>query len=1128
MLKYLSSIKKFFVSFLCVFTATVMLFVLLFIDSGTVFAITANDYKNLSWPMSGDTECESGAASTAATSAPGATGNLKSGDHVYILGDSITHGANSEYTTQFGAKQITPHVSAVTSRSWNGAGSPSAGATGTLGPGSQAIVADEGKVKQSAAVIIALGTNGLEGSNPIDEVVAKVNEIKSGIPIYWINVGGTKVPGDLTTFNSALASKASGKYKVIDWAKTLDPTGDGKNDPGSLLGDGVHPNPAGYKKLVELVIATTTAGAATAATPTPTTPAVQGASSGQVLAETTETPAAPAATTKPPIPDNPPVIDNAGVENAKIGPDKLTPVSGVPNVTDVQGGIQIRKELVEPLTKLAAGFKAKFGRNLTVFSGYRDAASQQISVDGAKAKGQPERAAPVGQSSHGWGLAVDLVKEKLWSETGSGPFDSEEYKWLASDGVGMGWKNPYYKGHGGQASEESWHWEYGTVNTWGAGTGGQTAATGAAAAAGNVCCGTSSGGSATATSGTNLELEYKDETRGDRKVGASVYLPSESKPQALVMFAPGRGQNSKPDGFYKRYLKAIAAQGFVVVGANFSDNNSEAAIAKDAEDIKFLIGKVQSEAQLSGKINTAAGVGMVGHSDGGFISMIVGYAEGVKDSRIKVVIAQSGANFGGFSYTSGPPLLGMAGSQDAGNHAAVNNAYQSVGAPYSSFASMVGGDHDQWLVADGSAYKDAADQLTGAMLKRFLANDGSDATKLATVAGKHDKVRFSEKGADNPSGNAESSATPATGDSCACSVGTASLLAGKDNEEKAWNFLVSKGMSTVQAAGSMGNLKAEGNFIPDQLEIAFSPPPHKWDKPLELPVPIGPAGQPGLGIVQWTSVGRKAKLLEAANASPAKSVIDIGVQLEFMWTELSGPYKTAALDPIMKSNDLAEVVKIWQDKYEVGAHFEPRMEAATKFMAKYGSSPTGAVASSSAGPAVACGASGGSGTFTAITGTPEEWRQRILSNANIKWGNAPGISSESEQKEDIKDCLKDVALAGLLAMAEQSGVPVPINTMARGHGGCAGGKSDHNNGKGVDIGYYGNGGQGQANHKPEGDTLYKYLYDNRDGLKVGQLIWQDPPQGYKCINGGQPVECSTYGAGTMNQHYHHIHIGFKE
>lgn len=189
-------------------------------------------------------------------------------------------------------------------------------------------------------------------------------------------------------------------------------------------------------------------------------------------------------------------------------------------------------------------------------------------------------------------------------------------------------------------------------------------------------------------------------------------------------------------------------------------------------------------------------------------------------------------------------------------------------------------------------------------------------------------------------------------------------LPGNDNPEKVWNYLINKGLTITQAAGAMGNLQHEGNFNPKIVEggglrsgrWVYDTPfsrPSEWTSEMEtMPEPRttsppnGPAGQPGYGIVQWTSLGRKQGLLDLAKE---RSLLesDLALQLDYMWQELSGPYKEAALDPLMAATTLEEAVRIWQDHYEVGRNFEPRIKAAREWLAKYGSGTPSAGSSAS-------------------------------------------------------------------------------------------------------------------------------------------------------------------------------------
>lgn len=186
---------------------------------------------------------------------------------VYILGDSITFEAKTKYISAFSGVTITPTISAVNSRSWNSAGNTGAGSTGTTGSGKAVVTADAATIKASGAIVIALGTNGGVSSNPVEEIIAAIKATGSTAPIYWVNIASTKAnisPLVVPFNNKLLEQQALGAIKIIDWAKTVDPTGDGTKDPSGLLADGVHPNESGKDKLTALVatnVSTGTGGA---------------------------------------------------------------------------------------------------------------------------------------------------------------------------------------------------------------------------------------------------------------------------------------------------------------------------------------------------------------------------------------------------------------------------------------------------------------------------------------------------------------------------------------------------------------------------------------------------------------------------------------------------------------------------------------------------------------------------------------------------------------------------------------------------------------------------------------------------------------------------------------------------
>lgn len=354
---------------------------------------------------------------------------------VYVIGDSIVNGTQEELAEALERKGFSDIViNAVDSRRLSEGN--------TELDGISVLERDRNSYSGADSIVIALGTNGGISIENIDKTISVINNSAPNATVYWVNVGvnnDQRIGNEIAagTLDAILRQSALERYKIIDWKSVVD------SNPNYISDLGVHPfTDAGRQAFAQTVSAAIAA------------PVVDSSVS----------------TVSVPIPRNPPIINNDGLENANIPDDRLVEANSIPNVS-AAGGIKVRIELVEPLGELATKFKERFGRDLNVFSGYLDAAQQQRSVDEAAAKGQPERAAPVGQSSHGWGLAVDLEQNVLWSTSDGGNFDSEEYQWLADEGVKMGWKNPYYKGHGGVVSDEAWHWEYGTTNTYGAGTG---------------------------------------------------------------------------------------------------------------------------------------------------------------------------------------------------------------------------------------------------------------------------------------------------------------------------------------------------------------------------------------------------------------------------------------------------------------------------------------------------------------------------------------------------------------------------------------------------------------------------------------------------------------------------------
>lgn len=173
------------------------------------------------------------------------------------------------------------------------------------------------------------------------------------------------------------------------------------------------------------------------------------------------------------------------------------------------------------------------------------------------------------------------------------------------------------------------------------------------------------------------------------------------------------------------------------------------------------------------------------------------------------------------------------------------------------------------------------------------------------------------------------------GDDCGTGGGGGSgstNLEGNDNAEKIWNFFKSKGWSDEQVAGVMGSLWGESNhFQPNDLE----------------------SNGIGYGIAQW-SFDRRTKLENYAKEK-GKPVSDLGVQLDYLWTELEGQ-EHAAKDAVSSAKSVKEATIAWTNVFERPAEYlRPRRiqegeQVGNDILAKYkgkGGKSSGSSSSSS-------------------------------------------------------------------------------------------------------------------------------------------------------------------------------------
>lgn len=108
-----------------------------------------------------------------------------------------------------------------------------------------------------------------------------------------------------------------------------------------------------------------------------------------------------------------------------------------------------------------------------------------------------------------------------------------------------------------------------------------------------------------------------------------------------------------------------------------------------------------------------------------------------------------------------------------------------------------------------------------------------------------------------------------------------------------WTYLMDRINNPYGVAGLMGNMQAESGLNPKNLQNSFEKKFGLNDDTYTAAVDSGAYGRfgedlAGYGLCQWSSSGRKQRLLEMRKG---RSIGDIDLQLEFLWYELNNSYK---------------------------------------------------------------------------------------------------------------------------------------------------------------------------------------------------------------------------------------------
>lgn len=143
------------------------------------------------------------------------------------------------------------------------------------------------------------------------------------------------------------------------------------------------------------------------------------------------------------------------------------------------------------------------------------------------------------------------------------------------------------------------------------------------------------------------------------------------------------------------------------------------------------------------------------------------------------------------------------------------------------------------------------------------------------------------------------------------------------NEKIIWDFLKNSGLTNCGTAGLMGNLFAESNLLPTNLQNTYNTKLRLTDAEYTRKVNDGTYTNfvhdgAGYGLAQWTYYSRKQALLDYAKLTN-RSIGDLTMQLEFLIKELKSSFPKV-WSVLTTSNNLEETSNKVLLEFERSAH----------------------------------------------------------------------------------------------------------------------------------------------------------------------------------------------------------------
>lgn len=280
-------------------------------------------------------------------------------------------------------------------------------------------------------------------------------------------------------------------------------------------------------------------------------------------------------------------------------------------------------------------------------------------------------------------------------------------------------------------------------------------------------------------------LYPKSKTGGPRVQGSPAPDYTDG-PFPLVVFSQGFNMSTSA---YLQLMKGWASAGYVVAAPTYPKTDpalgkvDESDMLNHPTDLKYVIATLSSSSRQKGnllhKLVKRSRVAIIGHSDGGDVSLAVAANSMYRDSAVKAAVILSGAEwapFGGSYYTSGSvPLLVAQGDADTINVLSCSAQLYDQAPPPKYYLDIPKAGHQQpymdpgpWrtgvvrtVVAFLNAYLRKTHSSLNAMIGKTLSG-GETLTDAQTVAGEPNVGCPYAPGSAPPPSTTSTTSTPAT------------------------------------------------------------------------------------------------------------------------------------------------------------------------------------------------------------------------------------------------------------------------------------------------------------------------------------------------------------------------------